>query len=266
MELLWCPVILLLLYLLFIFSPTFNYFAKFTYLYLSYIFLSLAILVILLPRPRNPSNGELASKILRMASYLIPLTFTIEGEEKLRDKSAAVLLLNHQSSLDLLALMEIWPVMRRASPVAKRSLLYTGAWFGLAAWLAGVTFIKRGNKEGKESLDKLGEEARAKGTKLVIFPEGTRNPAKDLELLPFKKGAFHVALNTSLPILPVVISPYDFLDHDARSFLPGKVRIKVLDRIESKGHSKESIDSLVKEARDAMSEAFVAMAKEGKVE
>ena len=39
MELLWCPVILLLLYLLFIFSPMFNYFAKFTYLYLSYIFL-----------------------------------------------------------------------------------------------------------------------------------------------------------------------------------------------------------------------------------
>merc|ERR1719410_2752773 len=109
MELLWCPVILLLLYFLFIFSPTFNYFAKFTYLYLSYIFLSLAILVILLPRPRNPSNGELASKILRMVSYLIPLTFTIEGEEKLKDKSAAVLLLNHQSSLDLLALMEIWP-------------------------------------------------------------------------------------------------------------------------------------------------------------
>ena len=76
-----------------------------------------------------------------------------------------------------------------------------------------------------------------------------------------------MALNTGLPILPVVISPYDFLDHDARSFLHGKVdtekygtenwtdgylvqvRIKVLDRIESKGHSKESIDSLVKEAR-----------------
>jgi len=262
----WTPVVCLLLYLLLTFSPKFNYFAKFTYLYLAYIFLSLVILVILLPRPRNPSNGELAARILRMASYPISLTFTIDGEEKLHNQSAAVLLLNHQSSLDLMSLMEIWPIMKMASPVAKRSLLYTGAWFGLAAWLAGVTFIQRGSKEGRESLDKLGEEARTKGTKLVVFPEGTRNPAKDLALLPFKKGAFHVALNAGLPILPVVISPYDFLDHETRSFLPGKVRIRVLDRIETDGYSKESMDSLVKEARDVMSEAFCAMAKEGKAE
>jgi len=259
-------VVCLLLYLLCIFSPKFNYFAKFTYLYLAYIFLSLVILIILLPRPRNPSNGELAAKILRMASYPISLSFTIDGEDRLRDRSAAVLLLNHQSSLDLMSLMEIWPIMKMASPVAKRSLLYTGAWFGLGAWLAGVTFIQRGSKEGRESMDKMGEEARGKGTKLVVFPEGTRNPAKDLTLLPFKKGAFHVALNTGLPILPVVISPYDFLDHQTKSFLPGKVKIRVLDRIETTGHSKESIDSLVKEARDVMSEAFFAMAKEGKAE
>jgi len=129
-----------------------------------------------------------------------------------------------------------------------------------------VTFIQRGSKEGRSSMDKLGEEARAKGTKLVVFPEGTRNPAKDLTLLPFKKGAFHVALNAGLPILPVVISPYYFLDHETRSFLPGKVRIRVLDRIETDGYSKESIDSLVREARDVMSEAFCAMAKEGKAE
>jgi len=44
------------------------------------------------------------------------------------------------------------------------------------------------------------------------------------------------------------------------------VKIRVLDRIETTGHSKESIDSLVKEARDVMSEAFFAMAKEGKAE
>jgi len=75
-----------------------------------------------------------------------------------------------------------------------------------------------------------------------------------------------VALNTGLPILPVVISPYDFLDHQSRSFLPGKVKIRVLDRIETTGYSKESIDSLVKEARDVMSEAFCAMDKEGKAE
>ena len=126
---------------------------------------SLAILVILLPRPRNPSNGELASKILRLASYPVrrqqPDSCTLtqqsvvffllsdsahfynRGRREIKRQECCcpsaqpsglveiVRTLSHflsQSSLDLLALMEIWPVMRRASPVAKRSLLYTGAW------------------------------------------------------------------------------------------------------------------------------------------
>lgn len=43
-------------------------------------------------------------------------------------------------------------------------------------------------------------------------------------MLPFKKGAFHVALNSGLPILPVVISEYDFLDHKKKLFENGKIR------------------------------------------
>jgi len=57
---------------------------------------------------------------------------------------------------------------------------------------------------------------------LWIFPEGTRHHGG--EMLPFKKGAFHVALNCGLPILPVIISEYDFLDHKKKSFENGKIR------------------------------------------
>ena len=76
----------------------------------------------------------------------------------------------------------------------------------------------------------MGLRARKEGKKLIIFPEGTRNGAKGLSMLPFKKGrhrrqsvlrtqiycsiagAFHIAIDGELPILPVVISEYDFLD------------------------------------------------------
>ena len=77
-------------------------------------------------------------------------------------------------------------------------------------------------------MNKLGTDAKASGTKLIVFPEGTRNGSKGLKLLPFKKGAFHVALDAKLPILPVVISEYHFLDTSRMSFQPGNVTIKVL--------------------------------------
>ena len=49
---------------------------------------------------------------------------------------------------------------------------------------------------------------------MLLFPEGTRNSAGGGSLLPFKKGAFHVALDIKAPILPIVVSEYDFLGPD----------------------------------------------------
>ena len=110
-------------------------------------------------------------------------------------------------------------------------------------------------------MNRLGKEVRESGTKLIIFPEGTRNGSKGLKLLPFKKGAFHVALDAKLPILPVVISEYDFLDTSSMSFLPGDVTIKVLPRIDTSEYNKDNIDSLVNHTRDIMEGELQSLAK-----
>jgi 1-acyl-sn-glycerol-3-phosphate acyltransferase len=52
-----------------------------------------------------------------------------------------------------------------------------------------------------------------------IFPEGTRR--KNAELLPFKKGAFHIAMQNKLPIVPVIISPYTFINDEKKIFNHG---------------------------------------------
>jgi len=191
----------------------FNYVVKFVYLYVSYIILSGVICLVLLLRPNHPENGLLASRILRLVNWPISLRFSIEGEEHLRRPGGAVILLNHQSSVDLMVVMELWPVAGTLRPVAKASLKYTGGCFGLAAWLAGCVFITRGTAGSHQHMDSVGEEAKERGAKLLVFPEGTRNSAGDLNMLPFKKGAFHVAVKGELPLLPVVISQYNFLDH-----------------------------------------------------
>lgn len=72
----------------------------------------------------------------------IPITFTIEGADLLKCPTAAVVVLNHQSSIDLISLFEIWPLLENAGPIAKREILYFQP-FGLACWICGAEFIDR---------------------------------------------------------------------------------------------------------------------------
>ena len=97
---------------------------------------------------------------------------------------------------------------------------------------------------------------------MLLFPEGTRNSAGGGSLLPFKKGAFHVALDIGVPILPMVVSEYDFLGPDGartEKFTSGNVTIKILPPIETEGIRKDQIDDLIKETRDSMIEALKTM-------
>jgi lysophosphatidate acyltransferase len=59
-------------------------------------------------------------------------------------------------------------------------------------------------------------------TKLFLFPEGTRNKGGQ-EMLPFKKGAFHMAISCQAPIMPIVYSPYYFINTKTRYFGSGNV-------------------------------------------
>ena len=174
-----------------------------------------------------------------------------------------MVLLNHQSALDTLALMEVWPLLGRLAPVQKAALMYNGP-FGLASWLIGGVFVERGAQRGRDAINKAGREAKVNNIKLAMFPEGTRNAAKADKLLPFKKGAFHVALDAKLPILPVVISEYDFLDHGRMRFSPGRVVIRALPPIDTDGYGKETIDDLVEVTRNKMLEAFLEISGHAK--
>ena len=74
---------------------------------------------------------------------------------------------------------------------------------------SGAIFVNRGNsKEAQKSLAEAGETMKRQHTSLWIFPEGTRSSQETSNLLPFKKGAFHLAVQAGLPIIPVVCENY----------------------------------------------------------
>jgi len=239
--------------LLFYSSQAFKFVIKFAYLYVAYMFMGLIITLLCLPRPKKPENGVMAAKIMKHINDVVGVEWLLEGKENLDLESGAVVVLNHQSSIDVMAMFEIWPFLKKAAPIAKKSLLYAGP-FGLGCWLIGTVFIDRSSKQSREDVNSAGKKAMESGIKLMIFPEGTRNSSKNLSMLPFKKGAFHVAMSAKMPILPVVISEYDFLDVNKMIFNPGRATIRVLPSIDTSNYTKESMDDLIELTRNQMLE------------
>ena len=109
--------------------------------------------------------------------------------------------------------------------MAKKSLQWTPL-LGLYMILAGTVFIERADqKKAIQSLKDAGETMRKRHTSLWIFPEGTRSMREHNDMLPFKKGAFHLAVNAQVPIIPIVVENYWNLFHKG-TFESGVIKVK----------------------------------------
>ncbi|XP_017850949.1 1-acyl-sn-glycerol-3-phosphate acyltransferase alpha isoform X2 [Drosophila busckii] len=196
-----------------------------------------------------------ASTWCHRVTALVGLRWELRGKEHLEKDQACIIVANHQSSLDVLGMFNIWHVMNKCTVVAKRELFY--AWpFGLAAWLAGLIFIDRVRGEkARETLNAVNRRIKQQRIKLWVFPEGTRRNTGELH--PFKKGAFHMAIDQQIPILPVVFSSYcTFLNDKMKILNSGRIVITTLPPISTEGLTKDDIDTLMDRVREQMSETF----------
>jgi 1-acyl-sn-glycerol-3-phosphate acyltransferase len=124
-----------------------------------------------------------------------------EGLEHVAATKAAIYMSNHQSVLDIGAIVLSLPVSWRF--VAKKELTYI-PFFGWALALSDQIVIDRSNRRRSvESLRRAAERVRG-GVNVIIFPEGTRSP--DGTLQAFKSGGFHLALDAQMPVIPVTVS------------------------------------------------------------
>jgi len=101
-------------------------------------------------------------------------------------------------------------------------------------------------QQAARKLNSASKTLKEEKTKLWIFPEGTRNGDKSVEMLPFKKGAFHVAVNSNLPIMPIVIARHNFLDSTEKFFDSGTGYITVLPLIWPRGRSVEDLKEVTR--------------------
>lgn len=216
------------------------YYTKFILYYTSLTISSSICLPLTLLRPKDPRNMLWLTSTMRATASLLGLRISIVDLQRARQRLSeeagpAIVVLNHQSSIDLLTLFcELGPIMGgRCTFIAKKSLLYTGP-FGLMIYMSGSTFIDRQQRDKAiNMLNAAAAQCKESNFKLVIFAEGTRRHDPEvLSMNPFKLGAFNAAKTTRLPIQPVVISHYDFYDaKHSKTWNPGFVRLHVMDPI-----------------------------------
>lgn len=184
----------------------------------------------------------------------------VSGEQYLNSVRPAVLIGNHQSALDILLLGTIFPYY--CSVTAKSSL----KWLPFLGWfmaLSGTVFIERGNTDkARRAFERAGQEIRTARQSVFIFPEGTRSNAKQPVLGKIKKGAFHLAVQAQVPIVTVVCANYHgVLSIKERRFRAGRIPVKVLEPVETKGLTAADVDRLVEETSERMLRELVELSE-----
>jgi 1-acyl-sn-glycerol-3-phosphate acyltransferase len=185
------------------------------------------------------------------ALRLLGVRMTIENRELLDDMQPSVVIANHQSNLDLFVHGGVIP--KRCVSVGKSSLKFL-PFFGQVYWLAGNIMINR--SKSRESINTMSETTEAlknKNTSIWVFAEGTRNGGNGL--LPFKKGAFHMAQQASAPIVPICASAYP--KHiNLNKWRAGEVIVRVLPAMDTYLAKEEDMDKLISEAHSKMKQTI----------
>lgn len=172
----------------------------------------------------------------------------------LQTNAPLVFVSNHQNLLDILALSAALPYP--FGFLAKEELARV-PFLGLAIRNSASVFIdKRDARRAMTSLKAAGERIRG-GNSVLVFAEGTRSYGSSLQ--PLKKGAFAVAVEAGVQMVPVtILDAYRLMNEKKRLMRPGTIRIVIGEPIDLAGHTRRDIPRLMEDVRNKMIAALAA--------
>ena len=183
----------------------------------------------------------------------------VEGESNIPRSGGGILVFNHQSHLDIPALILATPQQIRFGAKIE---LFSIPVFGAAMNAIGTLKIARDNRNEVLRIYREASKRFEDGILFVLAPEGTRQRVPRLGR--FKKGPFVFAMNAGVPIVPAVIKgAFDVLPPSSVMINVGKwrrtIHVKFLDPIDSTRYSAETIDRFVEDTRARMNAVFEAI-------
>jgi 1-acyl-sn-glycerol-3-phosphate acyltransferase len=196
----------------------------------------------------NPGTASALSGVpwARLIAFITPIFVTVTGRENIDRSQSYVIVSNHQSQYDILLIYGRLGVDFRW--VMKKELRKIPA-LGIACERLGHIFIDRSNPMSAVASLKAAKIKIVNGTSVMFFPEGTRS--KDGSIGIFKKGAFKMALDLGIPVLPItIIGTKDILPSHSLNVFPGKVKMIIHKPVEVTEYNDESLQALMQKIRE----------------
>lgn len=214
------------------------------------IFASIALTIV---GKQGLSQWAVARIFYFLTSNVLGIKIVVKNSEYLKLRPA-MLIANHQSELDVLILGAIFP--QYCSVTAKKALKYYPflGWFMI---LSRSVFIDRIDREDAiRSFAGTVQQVKKNKQSIFVFPEGTRSHFTEPNLLPFKKGAFHYAVQAQVAVVPIIVGNYSKLfSFKNKIFKSGTIEIEVLQPVTTVGLTAAGVSGLVQETQKRMAQA-----------
>ena len=208
---------------------------------------TLALVLTLVTSPRTASRLS-AVPWARVLAFSAPMRVRVEGRENIDPQQSYVLVSNHQSQFDIFLLygwlgVDFKWVMKQE--------LRTVPGIGTACDRLGHIFIDRSNHAAAMATLDEAKKKIVNGTSVMFFPEGTRS--RDGKLMRFKKGAFRMAVDLGLPILPLTVTgTRNVLPAGTSDLMPGSARLIIHPPIPVEGLTATGCSHLSNQVREVI--------------
>ena len=220
------------------------------------LFIALSLLALLrlgaLKWERDRATRRWLDRWSQLMNAVLGWKVHVDHRERLLENRPAVVVGNHQSNLDAVVWASFFP---DSTVVVGKKQIGSIPVFG---WLFRATnniLIDRDNSvRARASIEEAAARILREGLRVWMAPEGHRNQRP--EMLPFKKGAFHLAIAAQVPIVPLIVGPLTpLLDAPRLMVRPGTITARVLEPVSTLGLGEDDVDNLSARVRSAMDAA-----------
>lgn len=206
---------------------------------------TVAGLLILLVRPFNFTirykiSARWCQLVLWMSKFFCGISYEVEGLEYINKNQAAIVLSNHQSAWETLALRHILPTQ---VVLLKRSLVWLPVWGWALGTLKSIAIDRENRRAAMRILLEKGTAYLNEGLWVIVFPEGTRTAPG--EIRKFSIGGAILAQKSGFPVIPVAHNAGNFWPRYSFLKYPGTIKVKIGPAIESKGRKAAEINAEV---------------------